>query len=194
MLRLEHLLRLYAHAVGARLGRGGTWTSRVLERILRKSIREVVNDRLWIVDGIPELGDSYPYYEVRRTGSSLSCSCFLHLWGSRRRREICTHVGAVIVLRELLHDLARFDYVNIVEFSKNISIVFPSEKNFKTVKVLDRDKTKVLILSNSKTIKFLLCSKDRCHEVGLELESTDPLRETLIRDYIGAGAGIRTRE
>jgi len=56
---------------------------------------------LYLVYGRWELGDWKPMYQVwfsEREGRWL-CTCYLSAFGFRRRREICTHIAAVMLYR-----------------------------------------------------------------------------------------------
>ena len=59
-----------------------------------------VGDR-WVVPGLPELGDNYGQYNVWYDPSQgrYECDCFYRAWGRRRRKEICTHIAAVMLHR-----------------------------------------------------------------------------------------------
>ncbi|RLE75629.1 MAG: hypothetical protein DRJ56_05430 [Thermoprotei archaeon] len=53
----------------------------------------------WLVPGLPELGDAYPRYNVWVREGRYACDCFFRAWGRRRRKEICTHIAAVMLHR-----------------------------------------------------------------------------------------------
>ncbi len=80
--------------------KGRSWINRVVIRVLRNTIIEVVPEKLWIVKGLPELGDKYTTYEVfRKDEKYYACTCRIHLWG--HARTICTHIGAVMLYRKI---------------------------------------------------------------------------------------------
>ena len=60
---------------------------------------EIVREGHWIVKGLKELGDAYPCYNVWLRGGRYRCDCHFHAWGRRRRKEICTHIAAVMLHR-----------------------------------------------------------------------------------------------
>ncbi len=89
-----------AEELSRRLRKSKSWTKRVVLRVLRNTVIEIVPNRLWIVRGLPELGDKYTLYEVTsRSGKDYTCTCNLHSWGSSRKE--CTHIGAVMLLRKI---------------------------------------------------------------------------------------------
>ena len=81
-----------------------------------KDIRESSkNINTWIIRGRPEMDDYDQIYIVKYSEESrrYECSCYnpLKQWSSRRRREVCTHVGAVILLRLLeLYKQRKIEY------------------------------------------------------------------------------------
>ena len=77
-----------------------SWIRRVVYRVLRKTVRIVRKD-VWSVRGLPELGDYYPYYIVYYSRGKYFCDCYARAWGYKRRKRICTHVGAVILWRKM---------------------------------------------------------------------------------------------
>jgi len=79
-------------------GKSYSWIRRALLRL--GDIKEVRED-LYVVYGRRELGDWKPLYQVwlsEREGRWL-CTCHFNQFGHRRRREICTHVAAVMLFR-----------------------------------------------------------------------------------------------
>jgi len=79
-------------------GKSRSWIRRALLRL--GDVREV-RENLYVVYGRRELGDWKPLYQVwfsEREGRWL-CTCYLSAFGFRRRREICTHIAAVMLYR-----------------------------------------------------------------------------------------------
>ncbi len=73
-------------------------------------VREV-RENLYLVYGRRELGDWKPLYQVwfsEREGRWL-CTCYLSAFGFRRRREICTHIAAVMLYRRYKKALQRLE-------------------------------------------------------------------------------------
>jgi len=75
-----------------------SWVRRALIRFMKNTVKEY-GENVWVVRGLPELGDKYPTYVVRFKENKYQCSCFESNWGLRRRSEICTHIAAVILYR-----------------------------------------------------------------------------------------------
>ena len=84
--------------------KSNSWIKRAFIRFILNSIKQIRNN-LWIVKGIPELGDKFEHYEVVYIPEQnrYYCSCFEHLWGFKRRKEICTHIAAVILWKKYNH-------------------------------------------------------------------------------------------
>jgi len=79
-------------------GKSYSWIRRAVLRL--GDIKEVRED-LYVVYGRRELGDWKPLYQVwfsEREGRWL-CTCYFNQFGFRRRKEICTHVAAVMLFR-----------------------------------------------------------------------------------------------
>ncbi|MGC9119642.1 MAG: hypothetical protein ACP5I3_11765 [Thermoproteus sp.] len=55
----------------------------------------------YVVKGRPELGDRRPQYHVWWSSAEgrWLCTCYYTQFGLRRRRDICTHVAAVLLFR-----------------------------------------------------------------------------------------------
>jgi hypothetical protein len=78
--------------------KSSSWIRRALIRFMKNTVKEF-SEGVWVVRGLPELGDKYPTYVVRFKDGRYYCSCFESSWGLRRRSEICTHIAAVILYR-----------------------------------------------------------------------------------------------
>jgi len=79
-------------------GKSYSWIKRALMRL--GDVREV-RENLYLVYGRRELGDWKPLYQVwfsEREGRWY-CTCYASAFGYRRRREICTHIAAVLLHR-----------------------------------------------------------------------------------------------
>jgi len=89
----KHFKKLYS-------GKSKSFFTRCKARLgdVKRSSRNVDT---WIIRGRPEMGDYDQIYIVKYVGGRYECSCYnpLKQWSSRRRREVCTHVGAVILSR-----------------------------------------------------------------------------------------------
>ena len=89
-----------------------SWYQRCLRRVRRGSVRRLT--RGYVVLGDPKLGDAHTMYFVDYDEGEgrWRCSCYdpIRFWSQRRRAEVCTHVGAVVlyrILEGLRHDQAR---------------------------------------------------------------------------------------
>jgi len=79
-------------------GKSRSWVKRALLRL--PYVREV-REGLYVVEGVRELGDWKPLYQVwwsEREGR-WECTCYYSTFGWRRRRGICTHVASVLLYR-----------------------------------------------------------------------------------------------
>jgi hypothetical protein len=91
----KHFKKLYS-------GKSKSFFTRCKARLgdVRRSSRNV---NTWIIRGRPEMGDYDQIYIVKYSEENrrYECSCYnpLKQWSNRRRREVCTHVGAVILSR-----------------------------------------------------------------------------------------------
>ncbi len=161
--------------------KGRSWASRVYYRITAKTVQKLVDDSLWIVKGIPQLGDHYTVYEIRKIDNKFSCPCLAHPWG--RSRYPCTHIGAVMTLVHILNLCEKYRYYCIIDEKCKIL-------DLHSIKVLYSTKfRKIIIFSKFKKLKIL----DNKNIRTLELTPVEQIKET-IENFVGAGAGIRTRE
>jgi hypothetical protein len=89
-------------------GKSRSWIKRALLRL--GDVREV-RENLYLVYGRRELGDWKPLYQVwfsEREGRWF-CTCYLSAFGFRRRREICTHIAAVMLYRRYRKTLQQLE-------------------------------------------------------------------------------------
>jgi hypothetical protein len=89
-------------------GKSYSWIRRALLRL--GDVREV-RENLYLVYGRRELGDWKPMYQVwfsEREGRWL-CTCYASAFGFRRRKEICTHIAAVMLYRRYRKALQRLE-------------------------------------------------------------------------------------
>jgi hypothetical protein len=89
-------------------GKSSRWIKRALLRL--GDVREV-RENLYLVYGRRELGDWKPLYQVwfsEREGRWL-CTCYSSAFGFRRRREICTHIAAVLLYRRYRKALEKLE-------------------------------------------------------------------------------------
>ncbi|MGC8584340.1 MAG: hypothetical protein ACP5MH_11545 [Thermoproteus sp.] len=79
-------------------GKSSSWIRRALLRL--GDVREVRED-LYVVEGRRELGDWKPLYQVwwSEAEGRWLCTCYYTQFGLRRRKDICTHVAAVMLFR-----------------------------------------------------------------------------------------------
>jgi len=54
------------------------WFYRAVYRLLAGRVERVGNER-WLVKGLPEMGDTYPWYNVWVSGGKYRCDCFSSL-------------------------------------------------------------------------------------------------------------------
>ncbi len=96
--REDPLRRAVESLLSAFPGKSRSWIRRALLRL--GDVREV-RENLYLVYGRRELGDWKPLYQVwysEREGRWY-CTCYASAFGLRRRREICTHIAAVMLYR-----------------------------------------------------------------------------------------------
>ncbi|MCU7788867.1 SWIM zinc finger family protein [Pyrobaculum sp. 3827-6] len=79
-------------------GKSRSWIRRALLRL--GDVKEVRED-LYVVEGRRELGDWKPLYQVwwSEAEKRWLCTCYYSQFGLKRRRDICTHVAAVMLFR-----------------------------------------------------------------------------------------------
>ncbi len=108
-MRREDLLRRAVESLlSAFPGKPRSWIRRALLRL--GDVREV-RENLYLVYGRRELGDWKPLYQVwfsEREGRWF-CTCYASAFGSRRRREICTHIAAVMLYRRYKKALEKLE-------------------------------------------------------------------------------------
>jgi hypothetical protein len=94
--RINHLLNRAVERLREKFPvKTHSWLRRVLFRL--DGVRELGSGH-YAVEGKPELGDRYPMYYVWLEGTRWRCTCQTTAWGWTR--EICGHVGAVLLYRE----------------------------------------------------------------------------------------------
>jgi hypothetical protein len=89
-------------------GKSRSWIRRALLRL--GDVKEV-RENLYLVYGRRELGDWKPLYQVwfsEREGRWF-CTCYASAFGFRRRREICTHIAAVMLYRRYRKALEKLE-------------------------------------------------------------------------------------
>jgi hypothetical protein len=118
-----------------------SWVRRALIRFMKNTVKEY-GENVWVVKGLPELGDRYPTYVVRLRDGRYYCSCFESSWGLRRKSEVCTHIAAVILYRNY-RKLDSEVYASVINIEcVDYYLEIPSElkskvKVVKSVKVID---------------------------------------------------------
>jgi len=89
-------------------GKSRSWIRRALLRL--GDVREV-RENLYLVYGRRDLGDWKLQYQVwfsEREGRWY-CTCYASAFGFRRRKEICTHIAAVMLYRRYRKALQRLE-------------------------------------------------------------------------------------
>ncbi len=161
-----------------------SWIRRALIRFMKNTVKEY-GENVWVVKGLPELGDRYPTYVVRFRDGKYHCSCFESNWGLRRRSEICTHIAAVILYR----NYRRLDsevYASVINIECiDYYLEIPSElkgkvKVVKSVRVIDAtDKlnprhrvTYVIYADEPIEVRARLICDGEVRELNLKLSKT----------------------
>ncbi|NPB01249.1 MAG: hypothetical protein GXO10_07730 [Crenarchaeota archaeon] len=99
-MRIEKfIIEMVAEELKRQYRKSENWKKRIIKRVLLGTVNRIIPGRLWIVRGIPELGDRYQYYEVYSRGERYLCTCYTHPWSGKRRP--CTHVGAVMLYERI---------------------------------------------------------------------------------------------
>jgi hypothetical protein len=89
-------------------GKSRSWIRRA---ILRLGDVKEVRENLYLVQGRRELGDWKHMYQVwysEREGR-WHCTCYASAFGFRRRKEICTHIAAVMLYRRYRKALEKLE-------------------------------------------------------------------------------------
>jgi hypothetical protein len=143
-------------------GKTHSWVRRVLFRL--GGVKELRPGH-YAVEGMPELGDRYPMYYVWLEGTRWRCTCQTTAWGWSR--DVCSHVGAVLLYREHRRALEKAErrvvYVAEAEVECPGSVTTDGEIYIKPATVgrgLERyaaPKYKVFVISRRRNIK-ILCS------------------------------------
>jgi hypothetical protein len=161
-----------------------SWVRRALIRFMKGTVKEY-GEGVWVVKGLPELGDKYPTYVVRFRDGRYYCSCFESSWGLRRRSEICTHIAAVILYRNY-RKLDSEVYASVINIEcVDYYLEIPSElrnkvKVAKSVRVVDATDrlnprhrvTYVVYSSEPMEIKARLTCDGEVKELSLKLART----------------------
>ncbi len=108
MRREDPLRRAVESLLSAFPGKSRSWIRRALLRL--GDVKEV-RENLYLVYGRRELGDWSQMYQVwysEREGR-WHCTCYVSAFGFRRRREICTHVAAVMLYRRYKKALEKLE-------------------------------------------------------------------------------------
>lgn len=89
-----------------------SWLVRAVTRFILGTV-ERRSKTVYVVKGVPELGDWHGEYIVQRVGERrYTCTCFSSAYGYVRRARICTHIAAVILYRRwrrIKHELEQQD-------------------------------------------------------------------------------------
>jgi len=63
---------------------------------------ERVGGEHWLVKGLPEMGDTYPWYNVWIHEGRYRCDFFSQAYGYVRKARICSHIVTVVLYRRQL--------------------------------------------------------------------------------------------
>jgi len=77
------------------------WFYRAVYRLLAGKVERVGSEH-WLVKGLPELGDTYPWYNVWVHEGKYGCDCFFRAYGYVRKTRICSHIATVMLYRRQL--------------------------------------------------------------------------------------------
>jgi len=106
--REDPLRRAVESLLSAFPGKSRSWIRRALLRL--GDVREV-RENLYLIYGRRELGDWKLLYQVwysEREGRWY-CTCYASAFGFRRRKEICTHIAAVMLYRRYRKALEKLE-------------------------------------------------------------------------------------
>jgi len=77
-----------------------SWMARCVKRL--PTVRQIAKN-VWFLRCLPQLGDKRAYYIVvlDEDKKVYTCTCYDEAaqWGAVRRRNVCSHVGAVVLYR-----------------------------------------------------------------------------------------------
>jgi hypothetical protein len=107
-MRQDPLRRAVESLSSAFPGKSRSWIRRALLRL--GDVKEV-RENLYLVYGRRELGDWKLQYQVwfsEREGRWF-CTCYASAFGFRRRKEICTHIAAVMLYRRYRKALEKLE-------------------------------------------------------------------------------------
>ena len=108
-MRREDPLRRAVESLSSTFpGKSRSWIRRAILRL--GDVREV-RENLYLVQGRRELGDWKPLYQVwfSEKEGRWYCTCYASAFGFRRRREICTHIAAVMLYRRYRKALEKLE-------------------------------------------------------------------------------------
>jgi len=54
------------------------------------------------VKALPEVGDTYHWYNVWTSKGKYGCDCFIRAYGYVRKARICSHIATVMLYRRQL--------------------------------------------------------------------------------------------
>ncbi|MCS7097328.1 MAG: hypothetical protein NZ926_02585 [Candidatus Methanomethylicia archaeon] len=87
--------------------KGRSWVNRCIARL--NDVTKTSDPNVWFVKGKSKFGDYYEIYKVTfiKSAGKYVCTCYSisKMYGLIRMRNICTHVGSVILWRMLKGDL-----------------------------------------------------------------------------------------
>ncbi|MEL9990473.1 MAG: hypothetical protein QXP98_01010 [Thermoproteus sp.] len=124
-------------------GKSYSWIRRALLRM--PHVREV-REGLYVVEGVRELGDWKPLYQVwwSERERRWYCTCYFSRFGHVRQRGICTHVASVMLYRR---------YKRVLEGLEARRVYFASaEVECLNVKVRGAVEHKVKVASPAKSL------------------------------------------
>ena len=113
--RLNEVLEIFQNMFP---NKSKSWIKRCVTRL--PTIKQISRN-VWFLRCLPKLGDRRPYYIVVYDDKKgrYNCTCYDEFspWGERRRREVCSHVGAVILAK-----LLGQEYLRLIQNEHNNTI------------------------------------------------------------------------
>jgi len=77
------------------------WFYRATYRLLAGKVERARSEHL-LVEGLLEMGDTYPWCNVWVSDGRYRCDCFFRAYGYVRKARICTHIATVMLCRRQL--------------------------------------------------------------------------------------------
>ncbi|MEM0184228.1 MAG: hypothetical protein QXU93_11690 [Thermoproteus sp.] len=147
-----------------------SWIRRALLRL--PYVRETSNGT-YIVEGRREFGDWKPFYYVwwSERDRRWYCSCYFSTFGAKRKREICTHVAAVILYRKWGAYSGRKVYLAKLEVSCRDLKVETAEKAVVPLSKTLNERPRYVVYAVSDTPKVkIVCDGREVAATGVETD------------------------